>query len=95
MINIEVNLFAIYGVLAGEKVLTISAEQPLTVRTAVEQIVRKHSGLKPYWINNKHELQPQVHVFLNSEEVTLLPNGLDTLLADGDSLEFIPPIAGG
>jgi hypothetical protein len=45
MINIEVNLFAIYGVLAGEKVLTISAEQPLTVRTAVEQIVRKHSGL--------------------------------------------------
>ncbi len=80
----QANLYATFRMPAGA-----------TVRAAVEAIVTQLPVLGSHWLNEAGEIHAHVHIFLNDEDVSTLPSGLDTVLQRNDGLEFFPPVAGG
>jgi molybdopterin synthase sulfur carrier subunit len=92
---IIVHLFATFKVIAGQKQCEISLPEDTTVIQAIHAIVEQVPVLKPHWINENGDLQAHVHVFLNGREIPTLPHGWDTILHSGDTVDFIPPVAGG
>lgn len=65
-----------------------------TVRAAVDDLERRHPGMRDRLLNDKGALRPYINIFRNDEDVRF-EGGLDTKLADGDKLAIVPAIAGG
>jgi len=65
-----------------------------TVRSALDDLERRHPGFKERLMNEKGSLRPYINVFHNDEDVRF-GEGLDTPLKDGDRLAVVPAIAGG
>ncbi len=66
-----------------------------SIRDAIDKAVEQYPVLRPHWLNEQGELHAHVHVFLNGNDNTTLPDGLATPLKEGDELIMIPPVAGG
>jgi molybdopterin synthase sulfur carrier subunit len=64
------------------------------VRSALEDLDRRHPGLRERLVNEKGALRPYINVFLNDEDVRYL-DGLGSALKAGDKLAIVPAIAGG
>jgi len=81
--------------LAGQNTLSLEMEYGQSVLDAFLRVLEVAPALKPHWLD--HDGQPQVfvHVFLNGDDTATLPQGMQTILHDGDCLDFIPPVAGG
>ena len=65
-----------------------------TVGEILEMVVQKHSTLEKHLFNEEGEIRPFVNLFLGDENINQL-EGLETPLADGDTVLIIPSIAGG
>ena len=65
-----------------------------TLATALDDLDRRHPGMKDRLLNEKGKLRPYINIFLNDEDVRFL-DGLDTALKAGDKLAIVPAIAGG
>jgi len=75
----------------GEAVVPLPGE---TVGEVLNALVERHPGLKKHLFNEDGRLRPFVNLFLGEENVTQL-NGLQTPVAENDTLLIIPSIAGG
>ncbi len=64
-----------------------------TVREVLENIEKKHPGLKERLLDEKG-VRRFVNIYANEEDVRFL-DGLDTPVKDGDSVSIVPAIAGG
>jgi molybdopterin synthase sulfur carrier subunit len=60
----------------------------------LEDLDRRHPGLRERLVNEKGALRPYINVFVNDEDARYL-DGLQTALKDGDQLAIVPAIAGG
>ncbi len=60
----------------------------------LEDLDRRHPGLRERLVNEKGALRPYINVFVNDEDARYL-DGLQTALKDGDKLAIVPAIAGG
>lgn len=94
-ITIKVNLYATFKLIAGQKKFTLLLPEQTTVQKAVMLFLESVPILRPHWLNQQDELHAHVHTFLNGIDISTLPSGLETRVTDGDTLEFIPPVAGG
>jgi len=65
-----------------------------TLSSALDDLDRRHPGMKDRLLNEKGKLRPYINIFLNDEDVRFL-DGLDTALKAGDKLAIVPAIAGG
>ena len=74
----------------GESAISVDGS---TVGEALENLVSQHPDLKPHLFNDD-ELRSFVNIFLDDEDIRFL-QGLETEIADNDSLRIIPSIAGG
>ncbi|MFM2152489.1 MAG: hypothetical protein RL199_924 [Pseudomonadota bacterium] len=66
----------------------------VTLAAALEDLDRRHAGLRERLVNEKGALRPYINVFVNDEDARYL-DGLQTALKDGDKLAIVPAIAGG
>ena len=64
-----------------------------TVGEVLDSVFEQHDDLKQR-ITQDGELRRFVNVYLNDEDVRFL-GGLDTAVADGDSVTILPAVAGG
>jgi len=64
-----------------------------TVADVIEQLETAHPGIKERLCDDKG-VRRFVNIYANEEDIRFL-DGLDTALADGDSLSIVPAIAGG
>ena len=76
---------------AGAAQLSISAR---TVRAALEDLERNQSTLYRNLCDETGTVRRHLNVFVNSENVRDL-DGVDTMLAPGDVLTFLPAVSGG
>ncbi len=90
-----INLYATFRLLAGTKQIFIHLPEHGTVRQALETAVQQVPVLRPHWMNEAGELHAHVHVLVNGQDVSTLPQGLDTPLQASDVLDIFPPVAGG
>lgn len=78
--------------------LTANAEEVqvegANLRVALDDLDRRHPGLKDRILDEKGAIRRYINVFLNDEDVRFI-DGLDTALKGGDKLVIVPAIAGG
>jgi molybdopterin converting factor small subunit len=81
--------------LAGTSGLLLEMQNGQSIMDAFFMVLQKLPTLKPHWLDKNGQQQVYVHVFLNGNDAATLADGMQTQLKDGDSLDFIPPVAGG
>jgi molybdopterin converting factor small subunit len=91
----QVNFYATFRLRAGVRSLTLELPEGSTMRQAVQAILRNIPALRKDWVNAQGEIYPHVQGFINGEDVSTLPDGWDTVLGISDTLDFLPPVAGG
>lgn len=75
----------------GEKAVTGSGA---TLSALLEDLDARYAGLRGRLVTEEGALHRFVNVYVNDEDVRFL-GGLDTALADGDSVTVLPAVAGG
>jgi molybdopterin converting factor small subunit len=65
-----------------------------TVREAIWAVEEGHPGLATRVLDDQGSLRRFVNVFVADEDVRFL-NGLDTLVAPGQTVSLVPAVAGG
>ncbi len=73
--------------------LTVAVEAG-DLRSAVEELERKHPGFKERLLDDQGEVRQFVNIFLNDEDVRL-GEGLDARLKPSDEISIVPAVAGG
>jgi molybdopterin converting factor small subunit len=75
----------------GEKQVTASGEN---VGAVLRQLVESHPETKGQLFSPEGDLNRYVNVYLNDEDVRVL-DGLETSVAESDTLVILPAMAGG
>ena len=65
-----------------------------TLTALLDDLDSRHAGLRGRLVTDEGALHRFVNVYVNDEDVRFL-GGLDTKLADGDSVTVLPAVAGG
>ncbi len=65
-----------------------------TLGELVDDLGTRHPGLKGALVDDDGSLRRFVQAYVNDEDVRFL-GGLETPLADGDSVSLLPAVAGG
>ncbi len=65
-----------------------------TVREVLDRLVAAHPGLAPQLLTSDGDLNRFVNVFLNEVDIRHL-EGLDTPVAERDTIVLLPAMAGG
>ncbi|HLV43416.1 MAG TPA: ubiquitin-like small modifier protein 1 [Aggregatilineales bacterium] len=90
---LKITLYATLREIAGGKTLHIPFEGG-TVRDFVAALAAEHPAIAEKLVDGAGQLTGEVHVFVQGRNVVWL-DGLDTVIADGDEIDLIPPVAGG
>ncbi|MFB1297852.1 MoaD/ThiS family protein [Mycobacterium sp. pW049] len=77
----------------GEKRVSASGE---TLKAVIADLEANYSGISERLVdsNNAGKLHKFVNVYVNDEDVRF-SGGMDTAIADGDSVTILPAVAGG
>ena len=75
----------------GEKLVEGSGD---TLTALLDDLDSRHDGLRGRLLTDTGALHRFVNVYVNDEDVRFL-GGLETKLADGDSVTVLPAVAGG
>jgi sulfur-carrier protein len=75
----------------GQKEVLAEGEN---VREVLQQLAQEHPATEGQLFGDEGDLNRYVNVYLNDEDVRVL-NGLDTEVAEGDTLVILPAMAGG
>src|SRR5881628_331293 len=65
-----------------------------TIGELLDDLTRRHAGLKPHLYNEQGKLRSFVNVYLNDEDIRYLEKE-KTLVKAGDTISIIPSVAGG
>jgi len=93
--EMQITFYATFRMHAGMKTLTLDVPDGTTVRELVNLVVKKIPALKKDWLKTNGELHAHVHGFVNGKDVSTLPEGWNTPLKNEDTVDFLPPVAGG
>jgi MoaD family protein len=92
---ITVKLVGAFRGISGKSKLAIEFGGMVSLRKAINEIAEEVPKLKRILIDPELEdPKPNTLILVNGKEISVL-NGLDTMLADGDEVVFVPVVHGG
>lgn len=91
--QLELRFFATFREAVGSKTIGREYEDDSTVGDVLTALEDEFEGLAGQLIEDG-DLRPQINVLKNGREVLHI-DGIETTLADGDTLSIFPPVAGG
>lgn len=91
--NVELRLFATFRETVGQKTVEREFDDDATIETVLDRLEADFTGLEGSFVEDG-EILPQVNVLKNGREVHHL-EGMETPIADGDTIAIFPPVAGG
>lgn len=65
-----------------------------SVRAVIEDLERRHPGMRERLLDEKGDLRRFVNIYLNGDDIRFLSQ-LNSRVKDGDDISIIPAIAGG
>lgn len=92
---VTANLIATFKFLAGTREVVLNLLDNSTLQDVVNGVLQEKPKLRSHWLNDKGELRAHVHVFINGDDANTLPLKMETIVKNGDEVDFIPPVAGG
>lgn len=93
--QISLHFFATYRSLVGQRCIELELDSSSTVRKAIDHFLQNHPHMTRHWCDPEGNMMPHLFVILNKQDVSSLPDGLETILQPGDELDFVPPVGGG
>lgn len=91
--ELTLRFFATFREHAGQKVVEKSYDEDLTIGELLASLEAEYPEMKGELLIDG-DLKPQINVLKNGREV-LHMEGVETTLADGDTVSIFPPVAGG
>ena len=88
--KIEVLFFGQLRELTEERLISVDIENGTSLNGLIEHLCRLYGSV----FREKTESIPGLRILINGREYTRL-NGLETVINEGDTIAFLPPIAGG
>jgi len=93
--KISLHFFATYRSLMGKRSIELEVNPSTTVQAAIDLFLVQNPHMRTHWCDQDGQLMPHLFVILNKQDVSSLPNGLNTVLQPGDEVDFVPPVGGG
>ncbi|WP_138004469.1 ubiquitin-like small modifier protein 1 [Halalkalirubrum salinum] len=91
--ELTLRFFATFREYAGQKVVEKSYDEVLTIGDLLASLEAEYPEMKGELLVDG-DLKPQINVLKNGREVLHI-EGVETTLADGDTVSIFPPVAGG
>jgi sulfur-carrier protein len=91
----EWKLFADLAEHAGDRHVTVEADDGDTVGDALEELLADRPELEARVLDDDGELRSQINVLRNGTNVLVEERGLETELEGDDELALFPPVSGG
>jgi molybdopterin synthase sulfur carrier subunit len=92
---ITVKFVGSFHSISGKSKLTLEFEGTVPLRKTIREIAEKLPKLKRILVDSElKDPRPNTLILVNGKEISVL-NGLDTVLADGDEVVFVPVVHGG
>lgn len=91
----QVNFYATLRPIVGGRTVHFDVGENITVQQLVDAVVTRFPKLRQELLNDEGNLYPHVHVFVNGRDAPYLPNGVETMIQPGDTIDIFPAVAGG
>lgn len=91
----QVNFYATLRPIVGGRTVHFDVGENITVQQLVDAVVTRFPKLRQELLNDEGHLYPHVHVFINGRDAPYLPNGVETVIQPGDTIDIFPAVAGG
>jgi molybdopterin synthase sulfur carrier subunit len=91
----QINFYATLRPIVGARSVQFDLADGLSVGEVVAAVVTRFPPLRRELLNAEGSLYPHVHVFINGRDAPYLPNGVETLIQVGDTIDIFPAVAGG
>lgn len=91
----RVNFYATLRPIVGGRTVEFDLEPGITVRELVDVMVERFPPLREQLLNERGELYPHVHVFINGRDAPYLEHGMATVIGPDDTADVFPAVAGG
>jgi molybdopterin synthase sulfur carrier subunit len=91
----QVNFYATLRPIVGGRTVTFDLTEAVTVQQLVDTVVARFPPLRERLLDGNGKLYSHVHVFINGRDAPYLPNGVETVIAPGDTIDIFPAVAGG
>lgn len=91
----QVNFYATLRPIVGSRTVQFDVGENITVQQLVDAVVTRFPRLRQELLNDNGDLYPHVHVFVNGRDAPYLPDGVETLIQPGDTIDIFPAVAGG
>ncbi len=91
----KINFYATFRPIVGGKTVVVPDAAGCTVWQLVQDLVQQYPALGPQLFDESGALFPHVHIFVNGRDAPYLPNQLETVLKETDSVDIFPPVGGG
>ncbi len=91
----HINFYATLRPIVGGRSIDIDLAEGTTVRELIAALVTRYPPLRQQLLNAQGELYPHVHIFVNGRDAPYLPNGVETQIYPGDTVDIFPAVAGG
>lgn len=91
----NIHFYATLRRIAGQKTIEFELEPGTTVEGLVEAVVTRFPTMRDELLNEKGELYPHVHVFVNGRDAPYLDEAMDTVIGADDKIDIFPAVAGG
>lgn len=89
------NFYATFRPIVGGKSVSLPLPEGSTIAQVIENVIEQYPALRAQLFNERGELFPHVHVFVNGRDVPYLPNTFQTILTEKDTVDIFPPVGGG
>lgn len=91
----KVSFYATLRQHTGGKTVELPVAAGGTLRELLELAFVRFPAIRAELMDEHGELLPHVHVFVNGRDAHYLPDMLETVLAEADTVDFFPAVAGG
>jgi len=92
---VQVRFYATLRPLAGGRSLEIALPEAATVQALVEAVATQHPALGEVLLDPHGAIPRGIQVFVNGRGAPYLPMRYATKLAEDDSIDIFPAVAGG
>ncbi len=91
----NVNFYATFRTLVGQKTVYVDLPASSNLDQLVQTLLAQYPALASLMLDAEGKLQSHVHLFVNGRDFPFLPEALQTVLNEHDSIDIFPPVAGG